>query len=98
MAECKKCKGEIKWGKNQNDKWIPLNPDGSTHWEACKTVRRKGMTWKPGKGKITKPQVGPGKTGWFYNDYPEFDEHGQYIPPWAERLDSLADFLMRSSK
>ncbi len=42
MSKCNKCGSEIIWGKNQNNKTIPLNPDKTYHWDLCKeTIRAK---------------------------------------------------------
>ena len=35
MAQCQRCKQEIKWEKNDNDNWVPLNLDGVNHFETC---------------------------------------------------------------
>ncbi len=35
MTKCKKCKASIIWERNSNDKWIPLNLDGSLHFDTC---------------------------------------------------------------
>jgi hypothetical protein len=34
-ANCSGCNAEILWAKTKNDKWMPLNQDGSVHWESC---------------------------------------------------------------
>lgn len=31
---CKSCQGRIKWAK-EGGRWIPLNADGTYHWETC---------------------------------------------------------------
>jgi hypothetical protein len=41
MAECNKCGASIVFNKNKNDKWVPANPDGSDHWDDCKSKARK---------------------------------------------------------
>lgn len=38
-STCKKCGQTIYWGKNNNDKWVPLNEDRSLHFKTCGKVK-----------------------------------------------------------
>lgn len=44
MSQCQKCglplKFEKREGKGGVVKWFPVNPDGSEHWDLCKTTQR----------------------------------------------------------
>lgn len=35
MAKCKRCGATIKFVKTENDKWIPMDPDGTCHFDTC---------------------------------------------------------------
>ena len=40
MTTCRKCGLPIRF-KWKDEKWHPTNPDGSDHWDDCKTVERQ---------------------------------------------------------
>lgn len=40
MSQCRKCGSELGW-KRVKGKWHPTNPDGSEHWDLCKSIVRK---------------------------------------------------------
>ena len=35
MKRCKKCGAKIEWTKTENNKWIPMDPAGTSHFETC---------------------------------------------------------------
>lgn len=35
MGKCKSCDAEIVWEKTENEKWIPMDPDGHCHFDTC---------------------------------------------------------------
>lgn len=41
-AKCQKCGAPIAFYKNENSKWVPCNPDGSDHWDDCRTNLNEG--------------------------------------------------------
>ena len=49
---CQGCGGDMYWVKTKNEKWMPVNPDGTPHWSTCpkgkhyrapRTPRRRGL-------------------------------------------------------
>ena len=74
MNICRKCGLEIDFARHPNGKWMPVNPDGSEHWDRCKQEYRK--THPP---RRRKPIVTEGKHKIFY---PE----DSVLPPWDEAL------------
>lgn len=41
MSQCRLCQQPIKFEQNENDKWVPLNSDGTSHFESCPEIRRR---------------------------------------------------------
>lgn len=41
-ATCKKCGGPLAFYKNERDNWVPCNPDGSDHWDDCRSNLNEG--------------------------------------------------------
>jgi hypothetical protein len=86
MPICRKCGLETKWTRNPNNKWIPLNPDGSAHWDTCKEAVRKNWTPDEAKAAMAKkpPVVRKGRSIHLWTR--------QDIPPWDESLGKFRDF------
>lgn len=97
MPACNKCHSEIAFKKNANDKWYPVNPDGSEHWTVCNRQRSENARRGPHASKAERkaanksasdrkvlrtPCVTQGKHTKFYES--------DTVPPWEE---SLGDFM-----
>lgn len=35
MSRCRGCGAPISWDRTEAGKWIPMNPDGTTHFATC---------------------------------------------------------------
>ena len=35
MSKCKKCHAVLKWGMSPNGKWIPMDLNGTCHFDTC---------------------------------------------------------------
>lgn len=71
MRPCDRCGSPITFKRDGAGAWVPLDPDGSKHWNTCKAERaRRG------------PQTIEGKTivGEFYRELPCRCS----VPPWEE--------------
>lgn len=79
MAYCNSCGLPIRFTKHRNGKWMPVNPDGSEHWDLCRQEQRKGWVFDPAKHP---PISTEGKHRHFY----ELTDP----PPWDE---TLGDFI-----
>lgn len=40
MSRCKKCGSGLKWKMLASGKWCPVNPDGTDHWDLCRSITR----------------------------------------------------------
>jgi hypothetical protein len=41
MISCRKCGSELKFKRLKSGKLSPMNPDGSDHWDLCRSITRK---------------------------------------------------------
>jgi hypothetical protein len=41
MTECRKCGLPLKFKWLRQGKWSPINPDGTDHWDLCKSTTRR---------------------------------------------------------
>ena len=87
MAICKKCNSEVKWSKSASDKWIPVNPDGSAHWDKCKELTRGN--WTPEQRKAADDRNPPitvrGNSTHVWSE-------SQDRTPWHEQLGPFRHF------
>ena len=89
-ATCKKCLAPIGFWKNENKRWVPCNPDGSDHWDACRENLIKGTY---GKKKVFKDNDTPMPT--YHGNEEILDKvkagiltlwSDPEIPPWDDSL------------
>lgn len=43
MQNCRKCGSALKFKRLRSGKWSPINPDGSDHWDLCKSITRRAQ-------------------------------------------------------
>ncbi len=77
MSKCNRCKSEITWDR-KGVKWIPINPDGTVHWELCKSITRKN------EGARVEHFGRKGGSGYVWC--------GE-VAPWDESLGDYRDYM-----
>lgn len=82
MSSCRKCGGALKWKRLGNGKWSPMNPDGSDHWDLCKSVVRKNGGAVVEFHSRTRGDVSK------YGDYVWCGD----MPPWHTSLGDFRNF------
>lgn len=94
MSKCEKCGLPLKFIQKLYKgilKWTPVNPDGSDHWDTCKTVQRKAMGLIRSDGSVDMAKLEalspPRRTG----RRVRFIYCGE-VPPWDESLGSFRRF------
>ena len=81
MAQCRKCGLGIRFIQIENYKWMPVNLDGSSHWDACRIVQRAGRAQEL-MAKHPPIVTNPMNRTEFYT--------GE-VPPWDESLGEWRD-------
>lgn len=97
MSSCRTCGLPLKFiqrlGRGGRLKWFPANPDGSDHWDTCKTVVRKRSGLIRHDGSLDWNQVEQAHPT--IRTYPANPYTHQWIgvePPWDESLGEFRDF------
>jgi hypothetical protein len=71
-SHCRKCGVPIAFKRLPSGKLMPVNPDGSSHWDACKQAQRAGKPIAAKPAAVTE-----GRHTQFYTGS---------VPPWHESL------------
>lgn len=77
-AICRKCGEPLAFRKLSSGKWSPMNPDGSDHWDLCRSITRAG-----------KPETAPGIPT---RGVGVTHVWAGALPPWDESLGEFRDF------
>lgn len=67
----------LKFKRTPGGKWSPINPDGSDHWDLCKSITRKN------EGVVIEFFARTGGSGYVWCGS---------VPPWDESLGDFRDF------
>lgn len=94
MNKCEKCQLPVKFVQKLYSgvlKWTPVNPDGSDHWDACKTVQRKAMGMIRPDGSVDMEKLNRMAPPRYTGQHVKWVYCGS-VPPWDDSLGPFRKF------
>jgi hypothetical protein len=94
-AICEKCSQPLRFIEREYKgvlKWVPVNPDGSDHWDLCKKIQRQSIGLIREDGTVNMEMlaaISPGKVGRTRITHVYCDESAA---PWDDSLGEYRDF------